>query len=116
MAGTTPRFETLNRPADDCKGFAASQTGVDLTAQSGKPACAAQMLELCNQSGAAIVAGLTLVADDGTTITPFIPPNWVWMSTIPIKTLTTPTNVTAIAYWWDHGCVEKREHTVARNP
>jgi hypothetical protein len=102
MPQAAPKVST-SRGSDASKSFAVSQTGVDLTAQSGKPPFAAQRLLLSNITGAAIVAGITLVDDEGTTLSPNVPANAVLPIDTPIKTLTTPAGITTLAYWWERG-------------
>lgn len=102
MPQAAPKVST-DRAADASASFAAGQAAVDLTARSGKPPFAPQRLVLSNTTAAAIVAGLTLVDDENTSLSPNVPANAVLVVDVPIKTLTTPAGITTLALWWERG-------------
>jgi hypothetical protein len=116
MAQSAPKVAT-NRGADASKSFAVSQSAVDLSAQVGKPPFAAQRLMLTNITASAVIVGITLVDDEGTTLSPQVAANASLPIDMPIKTLTTPAGIATIAYWWERGePAAATSGRVARNP
>lgn len=119
MAQGSPKLLT-GRAADAVTHFAASQSGVDLRAVTKMPPFAPQFIQLFNLTGAAITSGITLVPEDNggspsmTGVS--IPANGTLEIYVPIKTLTTPANVTTIAYWWEGAAPVLQPHPSVRNP
>jgi hypothetical protein len=94
------------------KGFA---NATDLTAQSGKPACAAQEIFVINDNASA-TQNVVFVDEGGNSHTVPVPSGRGFPIPHPVKTLNTSgADVTVIAYWWDHGDVAAREHVITKN-
>jgi hypothetical protein len=112
---TAPDVAT-NRSSDYMKVFAAGfANATDLTAQSGKPACAAQEVYAINKNASSF-QDLVCVDEGGNSHTIPVPPGKVLPIPHPIKTLNTSgADIVVIAFWWDHGDVAAREHVISKN-
>lgn len=99
MADPAPQSDT-SKTATSAHSIAdISSANVDLTAISGKPVFAAQLVRLCNATAAALSAVMT--PENGADITVVVPANSIERVTVPIKTIkNTSGALSALCYWW----------------
>jgi hypothetical protein len=95
-----PSEVDLSRPARYSKAFAANFLATDLTAQTGKPNHAAQVVQFHNAGASAENA--VYVTVDGETLTESIAAGGKFIPPIPVASLSASSDadVSAKAYWW----------------
>jgi hypothetical protein len=89
----------LDRPADASESFAAGFSSTDLTARSGCPNHAAQVVDFHNASTS--TQNAVYVTHRGKTVTVPLAAGQRYSSPCPVSTLSASgANVSAVAHWW----------------
>jgi hypothetical protein len=94
-----------SRAPSQSESFAANYATTDLTTRSGKPAHAAQLVDVRNTG--ATVQNAVVILQDGTTLTVPLAPSQTYPIEAPVDTLdaTSGADVSAVAYWFHAGSI-----------